>query len=866
MGQVRAEENSAGTEPVHLHFESTLLESTLLLAENTTVNSGQKKSQATEAGYQPPPQRIRLRMSNRLDNFDPASQASDDLAVDTSTSITSATVAPGASIIEGDRMQVYLDRKMSAIGNASLFQDAQKIYGDTINYDVQKEEVHVEGNTRIESGDATVTGPSLRMRMGESIGEMMQASFVMKQQFAGLPQIGVAQATAVLNRTYNDPNETMVGSSQQSMSQMNIEDNASYEPVVSKKSGQSRGDADAIFFEGEGKKRLKGARYTTCAADSDDWYIKASELHLDDYSKTATAKNARVDFKGVPILYTPWISFSFLNQRKSGFLSPTWGTTSRSGFEVLTPFYLNIAPDMDATLATRLLTKRGLQTQGEFRYLGESYSGMDSVEYLPSDINSGDARYYVNLKHLQNFGHGWSAGYNLEKVSDDQYFSDMSTRIVSTSRVNLPQQGNVEYKGDVWNFKALVQKYQTLNSTNNPTLAYPYERLPQLTLSGNKDVGMFNANIYNEWVSFDRDPKNPRFTSTSSGGIFTTGVTGSRLTTYPSISLPMAQPYGYVTPKFGVSHTSYSLNNPGFTLDGVKGEFESASRTLPIFSVDSGLFFDRNVKVVKNNYTQTLEPRLFYVYIPYQDQSKLPVFDSSEADLNLGTLFLENQFTGNDRINNANQITLAVTSRMINANTGEQRLAVTVGQRFYFADQKVGLPGRALRTGDTSDFVTGLTARLANKWDLDTAWQYNTDTSETVKANIGARYNPEPGKVLNLSYRYTIDRLEQYNISGQWPFGKGWYGLGRWNYSIAEAQPIEGLAGVEYDAGCWQARAVLQRVATATADANYAFFFQLELGGLASIGANPMRLLNRAIPGYSSSGLLPDNYRQQNYE
>jgi LPS-assembly protein len=229
-------------------------------------------------------------------------------------------------------------------------------------------------------------------------------------------------------------------------------------------------------------------------------------------------------------------------------------------------------------------------------------------------------------------------------------------------------------------------------------------------------------------------------------------------------------------------------------------------------------------------------------------------------------LFMENQFVGNDRINNANQLSLAVTTRMIDAKTGEQRLAATLGQRFYFTDQKVGVPGETLRTGNTSDIVTAVTARLLNKWNVDTAWQYNTDTSRTVKANIGMRYNPEPGKVLNLSYRYTKESLEQINISSQWPLGAGWYGLGRWNYSLRESQPIEGLAGIEYDAGCWQARTVMQRVSTATANANYALFFQLELGGLASIGSNPFTLLKRGIPGYTSTGLIPDSYQQQSYE
>ena len=324
--------------------------------------------------------------------------------------------------------------------------------------------------------------------------------------------------------------------------------------------------------------------------------------------------------------------------------------------------------------------------------------------------------------------------------------------------------------------------------------------------------------------------------------------------------MPITRPYGYVTPKIGVNYTSYSLDSidPLYSSSYDK----TADRTLPIFSVDSGLFFERDTHIVSRNYTQTLEPRLFYVYIPYQDQSRLPVFDTGIADLNMGTMFIENQYTGGDRINNANQLSMSLSSRMIDADTGEQRLAASIGQRFYFEDQKVGLPNEVLRLGASSDIVTAATARLVNKWNIDAAWQYNTDSGETVKGNIGARYNPEPGKVLNLSYRYTQNNLEQINLSSQWPLGRSYYGLARANYSIREGSMIEGLAGIEYDAGCWQSRFVVQRVQTATADANYAMFFQLELGGLASIGSNPLQLINRNIPGYKSSGLLPDNYRQ----
>lgn len=763
-------------------------------------------------------------------------------------------VAPGTVVIEGDRVQTYFDRKLRSIGHAALLTDEQQIYGDRIEYDVQNHELHVLGNTRVEYQGSTLWGPELRLTLDDNTGVMRDASFRMNNQFTGLPQVGMLSADA-LTEDYSDPNALM-GAANQQMSSSNLQGDSPYGPALNKRPGFSRGDADAIFFEGQSRKRFKGARYTTCEVGSDDWYIKAGELEIDDYTKTATATNARIEFMGVPFLYTPWLSFSFINQRKSGFLSPSIGTTSGSGFEVLAPYYWNISPNKDATLAPRYLSKRGIQYQGEFRYLGENYSGSDNIEYL-RDSMADENRYYARLTHQHNFRNGWSANYNVERVSDDQYFSELSTRIVVTSRVNLPQEAAVNYGGEVWNFNGLVQKFQTLDD-----ISFPYERLPQLTLAGNKDVGPTNLNLYTQWVTFDRDDDaiGQIFTTpdpNSFTNLVTTNVTGSRLTAYPSISLPLARPYGYVTPKIGVHHTQYSLTDPEFSFNGINGEYQSDSRTLPIFSIDSGLFFDRNMRVVKNTYTQTLEPRLFYVYIPYQDQSLLPVFDSAEANLNMSTLFLENQFTGNDRINNANQLSLALTTRLIDSKTGIQRLKATIGQRYNFSDQKVFIPGQRIRSGDKSDIIAAVTARLRNDWNVDAFWQYNTDRSRAVRTNVGARYNPEPGKTVNLSYRYTEELLEQIDMSAQWPIAPKWYGVGRWNYSLRENQPIEGIAGIEYNDGCWQARGVVQRVSTATAEANYALYFQLELGGLASVGSNPLNLLNRSIPGYTSSSLIP---------
>lgn len=754
-------------------------------------------------------------------------------------------------IIEGDKLELHIDRKLRVLGNASILRGKQSIQGDLIEYDTQNDALSVIGNTSIDVGNAKLTGPDLRMNLSDSIGEMHDASIMLTHgKTAILPGSSTSNAAPFYQysgQLQNLPNSANTALSSNPPNKLNaneydLSNQQNPNSALSSHLPQSRGDAKAIFFEGQDKKRLVDARYTTCAAGVEDWYIKASEIRLNDYTESGVAKNAYIEFKGVPLIYTPWISFSYNNQRKSGLLAPTFGSTSRSGFELSTPFYWNIAPNMDATLATRVLSKRGIQLQGEFRYLEENFSGIDNLEYLPNDSISNENRYYANLKHQHNFGSGWSGGYDIERVSDNQYFSDLSTRIVTTSRINLPQQFHLDYASEAWQFNALAQKYQTLDN-----VSFPYERLPQLTLIGNKYYGDIHTNLYTQLVNFDTNKDSPL------------KVTGTRFTLYPSISLPFIRPYGYVTPKIGIHHTLYSLNN-------IANNLESQQRTLPIFSVDSGLYFDRDVKLARSHYSQTLEPRMFYVYIPDKKQSNIPIFDTSESDLNFSSLFSENQFTGNDRVNNANQLSVALTTRLIESSTGTQRLSASVGQRYYFRDQVVSLPGANLRKNNSSDIIAGLTANLKTHLNVDAFWQYNTDNSNAVRTTIASRYSPEPGKALNLSYSYRQDSLNQFDVSGQWPLGRGWYGVGRVNYSLRDNHLIETLAGVEYDAGCWQTRTVIQRVSPATANANYALFFQLELGGLASIGSNPLNLIRRSIPGYVNSNLIPANYKQPGYQ
>ena len=775
-----------------------------------------------------------------------------------------------AIVIDGDKLEVHLDRQMRAIGNASLHRDKQDIFGDIIEYDVQNDELHAKGNVRIELGDANLHGPELNMRLSESIGDMRDAKINITKA------LGTKEQRSASVKPARPPQLT-----QQSLVDLTAQDNdnptslAPFSTTLGTEPlpAQSRADASILFFEGLDKKRLLDATYTTCKVGVEDWYIKSKELNLNGYSESGTAKNAYVEFKGVPILYSPYIGFSYGGQRESGFLAPSYGSTSLSGFEFSIPYNWNISPNRDATITMRELSKRGVQLQGQFRYLEEQYSGIDNLEYLPSDNQTGNNRYYMNLKHKQILGNGWSAGYAVEKTSDNLYFSELSTRITTTSRVLLPQQFNVDYADETWRFNALAQKFQTLDG-----VSYPYERLPQLTLSGSKYYGDIKANLYTQLVAFDTNSSN------INASLLTTGT---RLTAYPSITESFTRPYGYITPKIGVHMTSYSLNNDPNNLG-------PQQRALPILSVDSGLYFDRDFKIANRAYAQTLEPRLFYVYIPNTDQSKIPVFDSGVIDLNFSSLFAENQFSGNDRINNANQISAGLTTRFIESDTGMQRLSASIGQRYYFSNQKVALDysnPAAFRQSNSSDIIAGLSANLKTNWKVDAFLRYNTLAGVTPNQTITSRYSPEPGKVLNLSYSHRNDALstiyfapgtspvtvaaaiaaanvDQFNVSGQWPLKPGWFAVGRINYSIQTKQMIESLAGVEYNAGCWIARSVIQRISTiatiptaTSGNANYALFFQLELGGLASIGANPLGIIKRSVPGYVNTGLMSETYQ-----
>jgi LPS-assembly protein len=706
----------------------------------------------------------------------------------------------GAVFIDAERVRGHADRDTEAEGQVRLRKRGQTVFADWMRHDAVNDEITAVGNVRIQQGGDLVEGERLRYNLGTSQGYMDQPRFTLTP--APRPTQLVTVAPAVRPRF----SET-----------------------------DARGRAERILFEGPNQYRAQQSEYTTCEPGNDAWYLRSAQLDIDKDRDVGTARDASIVFMGQTIFYLPYLSFSLHQERKSGFLTPHYGSSNKSGAELTVPYYWNIAPNYDATFYPRVMSKRGLQLSSEFRYLQPSYRGDARVELLPNDQQRGENRYGLFLKHTQAWASGWNGALNINRVSDDQYFTDLSTLIALTSQSILPQEGALS-RGGTWGtggtygFTAQVQRWQTLQTDPLVPVTAPYERRPQLTLvAQHENVFGGELDVLGNFVAFEH----PSF------------VTGRRVLAYPSMSLPLQTSYAYLTPKMGVHLTHYMLDRNTTTLP-------DATRTLPIFTANAGLVFERDTALAGQPLIHTLEPRLYYVYIPFRDQSQLPNFDSGVQDINLATIFAENQFSGHDRINDANQVTLGVSSRLLHTDTGIERLRGALAQRYYFQSQQVTVPGVPARStlSSSSDLLAALSGTLAPHWAADVGWQYNTDSSQTQKFNVGVRYRPQPGKVLNLVYRDSINSVRQTDVSTQWPLSPQWTALARWNFSLRDNRTLEALGGVEYNGGCWALRIVGHRFATATQEVSTSLFVQLELNGVSRIGSNPMEVLRNNISGF----------------
>jgi len=616
------------------------------------------------------------------------------------------------------------------------------------------------------------------------------------------------------------------------------------DPVFVMAGARARGDARKLLLEGPDRYALSDGRFTTCPIGNDDWYIHSSRLNLDYNRQVGEAWGSWLEFKGAPIFYYPWIDFPLDGRRKSGLLVPTFSFDDNAGFSVASPFYWNIAPNYDATFIPRYFTKRGTQLGGEFRYLTSDMNGLMRAEVL-DDRLEGRSRYSEMFKHGQRLAPGLQLAVNLQKVSDDNYLKDFGDRMAVSSQTNLPREGVLSYAGRDWSSYLRWQRFQTLQSASDP-VDVPYARMPQLFVNAKPEIA--------PWLQPTISAEAARFEHANKSS-------GVRTWAYPALAFPFQDTYGFFTPKVGVHATRYVIEDKSST--GAVIGTRDQNRALPIFSLDSGLYFERESRDGES--IQTLEPRAYYVRIPYRNQSALPVFDAGETDLSFSQMFSENQFSGQDRINDANHLTLALTNRYLRRATGAETFRATVGQRFYMSDQRVTLPSSCSGsscTGSTSatsgerrsDSLLSIAAQLWQGVEVEYDLQYSFANDHARRSSALLSWQPDDFKRLNL--RYTLNRIsgiEQVDLSGQWPIARNWYALGRENYSLRDKRTLEALLGVEYNAGCWGLRLAAQRYITTDQSYNSRYFLTLELGGLAGVGNNPLDTIRQSIPGYTDA-------------
>ncbi|MGQ0593287.1 MAG: LPS-assembly protein LptD [Gammaproteobacteria bacterium] len=597
--------------------------------------------------------------------------------------------------------------------------------------------------------------------------------------------------------------------------------------------------------------RLTEVDYTTCESEVPEWRLEARRMTINHDEQWGEAYHVFLNVWDVPIFYTPYITFPISDRRKSGLLPPTIGSSDDSGFDFTLPYYWNIAPEMDATFAPRILGDRGVLLGGQYRYLVPRGDGQLDAEYLPVDSQrDDDARWLVGYNHEQYFaGPRGHLFVKFNRVSDDEYFDDLGTSLALTSRRYLEQRADARYYGDLWNVLARFQGFQTVDDTI-PEINRPYDRLPQVFFNAYtpRREGGLNLDLLTQTSYFSRGA----------------GPVGGRIELRPVVSVPFHTAGSFLVPRLGVDYTQYWLDQPatGTTAD------EAPNRVLPILSVDSGLQFERGLGFGGRSLLQTLEPRFFYLYIPTVDQDDLPIFDTGQYDVSFGQLFRENRFSGPDRVGDANQISLGVTSRFIDRDSGFEHLRLSIGQSYYFADREVSLPPPRVDDDPVSDVVGEVVARLANGWSARADVILDPNDTNFNLGLLGLRYFPDPRTIVNAEYRIRRDirglgqtGVEQTDVSLRLPVTPALSVVARWLYSLDGNETLDAAVGLEYESCCYAVRTLARRYVNPTTDPSTGvkedeldneIFVQLELKGLAGFGRSPTSFLKQSIPGYEN--------------
>lgn len=599
---------------------------------------------------------------------------------------------------------------------------------------------------------------------------------------------------------------------------------------------RARGSAEQVELLDRQRSRLHEVTYTTCAPDDPGWLLRAGRLELDRERGIGVARGASLTFYGVPLLYTPYVQFPIDERRMSGLLVPTFGYSRQRGADIALPYYWNIAPQIDATLQPRLMSRRGVLLGGELRHLGSfGYSEL-GVEWMPKDDGRASgvdaSRYALGLVGDGSLPWGGRYRVDAQYTSDDAYLDDFGESLAVSSQTHLARRALIDYRGLNWQLQGRLEYFQTLDTTI-AARHRPYARLPQLRYHVERQplpLGLFAA-LQSEAVAFERAH----------------GVTGQRIDLKPTLSYPLNTAWGFLTPTLALRHTAYWLEDPAAERSS------RAGRTLPSFTVDSGLFLERSLEWSGREVTQTLEPRLYYLYTPYREQGDLPLFDTAPLDFGFAALFRDNRFSGADRVADANQLALALTSRLLDASSGEERLRLGVGGVAYFADRRVQWTPGEVASARGSTLVGEAAARFGQAWSVAAAleWDPQEQPRNYERAALRLSYRDHERGLVNLSYRYDERHLEQGDLSFRQALGEQWDLVGRWNYSLRDKETRELFGGVEYSRCCWTLRTLARRqVSSVGKEPDLSLMLQLELKGLAGIGNKLDQFLQRGILGY----------------
>jgi LPS-assembly protein len=748
--------------------------------------------------------------------FDTASGADDGIVLRMSDSLNLG--APGTRtndrplFVRADEIRGRPDLDVEAVGNAELRRSDIRIRADRLSYDQANDIARATGNVRISRDGNHYSGPEAQIRLETFEGFFLAPTFALGRTGAG-------------------------------------------------------GSATRIDFLDADRAIVTAATYTSCPADGSGgpaWLLSADSIKLDFETNEGVAEGAVLRFLGMPILSGSKVSFPLTEARKSGWLPPIVGIDSRSGFVAGIPYYWNIAPNRDATIAPIVRTNRGPGVDGEFRYLEPNYNGTVKLDLLPYDRLTQSARYALNLTQDGLPVPEWGLQLHAMRVSDNNYWKDFPNALPSLTRRLLTTDAQLQrvlpgpLGGGDWTVIAGIQAWQPLQGSDPSSLmGVPYQRLPQIGARTDQSLGDgFQTTFETEFNRF-----------TNPGGVIDTSrLTGLRLHAIGTVAKPYQTPGWTLTPRLSFNAASYALDQP--MSDGRT----TASRIIPTASLDSAWVFERGASWFDRALSQTLEPRVMYVYTPYVNQSAYPLFDTAPKDFNFESIFTENSFSGIDRVSDGNQLTAGLTSRVIDPASGAEALRLSIVQRVRFAPQRVTPDGQP-ETQRFSDVIVAASTKLVPNWTLEASAQYDPDVRGLSQVLVGTRYSPSPFRTVMLNYRENLDLTRQVELGWQWPiFGPtplergrsvpapkassggscqgSMYTVGRLNYNLNDRLVTTGLLGLEYDSGCWIGRLVVERVSTGLSSATTRLMLQFELVGLSSLGANPLQVLKDNIPGY----------------